>query len=251
MPRWVKTPGEVNRLLSALLVMNENCDNTSYCDSDITFYLQLYRDHEAADLCLRRLRSSFPDSRVIVRSDGDDDPRHASFVSRYNVEYFPEDRVFTVENGARAVARMFELFRLEPTDFLFKLDPDSAVHRRFKFLPRRNSHFGTLQNSAGCTSIQGGCMGFTIDVANEIFDSGLLNLADFATPSARRTESQYWEILAQRAQRVGLASFDWSLGWIATRLEIRLLEFPEVRSTWKTPVDNQDLRFAITHPSTT
>ena len=74
-------------------------------------------------------------------------------------------------------------------------------------------------------------MGFTRDVVEEIVRSGLLNHSDLKNPEVRRSQSQYWRILADRARRVGLASFDWTLGWIANELGISLFNFGEVHST--------------------
>jgi len=220
-----------------------------HADSELTFYLPVYRNYELADACLGRLRTHFPTVRVIIRSDGDDDPRYAVLAARHGAECRAETRLFPVENGGAAVARMFELFLERPSRFIFKIDPDTVVHRRFSCLPTRSGHFGTVMSAEGSLAIQGGCMGLTIDAVRRIDQSGLLRHPDLKNPKIRRDESSYWRILARRAERCGLSSFDWTLGWVTSELEIPVFEFPEVRSTWKTPVDNRDLRYAITHPA--
>jgi hypothetical protein len=222
---------------------------TDYRDGDLTFYLMVYRNYEAADRCLYQLRQHFGDARVIVRSDGDDDERYRLFVGRYNVDYRAEARLFPVENGGAVIERMFAIFFEMPSPYLFKIDPDTAVHRRFRYVPGEGGHFGTLQGEPGYIAVQGGCMGFTADAAGCIVRSGLLQDQRLKKPQAHRRASMYWKILARRADRLGLISFDWTLGWAATALGVPMFDFPEIRSTWKTPVDNPDLRFAITHPT--
>ena len=217
-------------------------------DSELTFYLPIYRNHDLADACLSRLRTHFPCARVIIRSDGDHDTRYPGLAARHRAEYRAETRLFPVENGGAAIARMLELFLERPSRLLLKIDPDTVVHRRFAYLPTQSGHFGTVMGTPGNRAVQGGCMGLSIDAARNIDQSGLLRHPDLKNPGARRDESPYWRILARRAERCGLSSFDWSLGWAAAELRIPVFEFPEVHCTWKTPVDNSDLRYAITHP---
>jgi hypothetical protein len=218
-------------------------------DSDLTFYLPVYRNYDLADACLRRLRTHFPGARVIIRSDGDDDPRYPALAARHGTEYRAEVRLFPIENGGAAIARMLELFLERSSHFLFKIDPDTVVHRRFAFLPAQCGLFGTVMNSLGSLAVQGGCLGLTIDAVRRIDQSGLLRHPDLKNPGIRRDESSHWRILARRAERCGLSSFDWTLGWVAAELQIPVFDFPEVHCTWKTPVDNSDLRYAITHPA--
>ena len=109
--------------------------NFDYSDDDLTFFLLSYRDYERTETCLQRLRAHLPRARVVVRSDGDDDPRYLSLVRRFGVDYRPEPMLFPVENGAAVVARMFEIFLEKPTPHLFKIDPDTVVHRRFRYRP--------------------------------------------------------------------------------------------------------------------
>ena len=36
------------------------------------------------------------------------------------------------------IERMLELFFAKPTRYLFKIDPDTVIHRRFEYLPVRS-----------------------------------------------------------------------------------------------------------------
>jgi hypothetical protein len=217
-------------------------------DDDITFFMLMYHDFDLAHRCLADLRAHFPRARVVVRSDGDPNPRHGELVDLYAVEYLREPRLFAVENGAAVVRRMLELFAERPTRFMFKIDPDTVVQRRFRFVPAREGHFGTLQGPPDCVAVQGGCMGFTPGAVAALADCEFLRDPRLADPCAHRETDMYFAKMARRADKVGLSSFDWSLGWAATALGVEMFEFPEVRSQWKVPVDDPDRRFAIVHP---
>ncbi len=222
--------------------------NVRYTDEDLTFFLSVYRDHDAANRCLARLRCHFPGARVIVRSDGDADPRHERLVGRYRVDYHADPRLFPIEHGGSIITRMLDLYLHQPSRYLFKIDPDTMVHRRFRYLPTRDGHFGTLQGGFGFRSIQGGCMGLTLSTARCILASNLLSGDDLKCPQRFRHRSRHWHIAAARAERVGLSSFDWTLGWIASELRIPLFSFREVHSLWKGSAGNRGLKYAITHP---
>lgn len=215
----------------------------------LMFFLQVFKEYEGADQCLERLRRHFPDARVVVRSDGDGDPRYEQLSGRYDLEYLCEERLFTIDRGGAAVARMLDIFLEHPARYLFKIDPDTEIHRRFRFLPTGEGLFGSLQGNSENRSIQGGCIGLTRNAAQTISESRLLDDPRLASPDSHRGVSAHWPILADRAQRTGLSSFDWTLGWAAMHLSVPMFDFPEVCSTWRDPVDNPELQFAVTHPT--
>ena len=66
----------------------------NYTDEDITFFMGLYRDRGRAEGALARLREHFPAARVIVRSDGDEDPKNRELSKRFGVDYREEERLF-------------------------------------------------------------------------------------------------------------------------------------------------------------
>ena len=221
-------------------------------DEDLTFWISAYRDADLLGSCLASLRRHYPAARVVVRSDGDCDPRLAGLARLHGAAFRLEERLFPVENGGRLVHRMLEMYLEEPTPHLFKLDPDTEIHRRFEYLPRRSGHFGTLQGEPGARAIQGGCMGFTRDAAQALHDSRLLLSPRLSAPKNGSGHS-HWTYLEFRARAFGLSSFDWSLGWAAGKLGIPLFDFPEVFCLSHTrrrelPPDAA-ARFAMTHPA--
>lgn len=223
----------------------------NYNDKDITFFMGLYQDLGRADGALKRLREHFPEARVIVRSDGDPNPENEALSEQFNVDYRAEERLFPIECGGAMVARTLELYLEQPTAYLFRIDTDTGVYRRFKFLPEQSGVFGSLQkNREKCISIQGGCTGFSKSAIQAIVSSGLLLDPRLQLPEQYLDVSPYFSAMARRGRRRGLSSFDWIIGWVATELQIPMLSFSEVHSRWHPAgnVDNANLEFAMTHP---
>jgi hypothetical protein len=221
---------------------------TSYDDQDLTFFTLVYRDYEALSESLRDLRKHYPVSRIIVRSDGDSDPGLPFFADNYQADFRGESRLFGIENGGAIIERMLVLFFEAPTRYLFKIDPDTVIHRRFKYLPGHRGVFGTLQCETDTPSIQGGCMGFTEDAAEQILNSGLLRDPRLREPAKFIDDSPYFFRMTDRANRCGLASFDWIVPWVAGELGIPLFAFDEVNSDWRHPPANPEGRYAVSHP---
>jgi len=221
---------------------------TSYSDDDLTFFALVYKDYDATVACLRDLRKHYSSSRVILRSDGDPDPRFPMLASSHRVDFHGESRLFGIENGGAAIERMIELFLERPTRYLLKIDPDTVIHRRFKYLPVRSGVFGTLQCEEETPSVQGGCMGFSRDSAAQILQSRMLRDVRLKEPAKFIADSPYFFRMADRANRCGLASFDWIVPWVAGELGIPLYRFDEVNCGWQQPPPNPEGRYAVTHP---
>jgi len=221
---------------------------TNYSDEDLTFFALTYKNYDATAECLTDLRKYYSKSRVILRSDGDPDPRFPILAQRHHVDFYGESRLFGIENGGMVIERMLVLFLENPTQYLFKIDPDTVIHRRFRYLPVRSGLFGTLQCEPETPSIQGGCMGFTRDAAEQILQSQLLRDSRLREPARFINDSPYFYRMAHRANRCGLASFDWMASWIASELGIAMYSFDEVNSGWRQPPPNPEQRYAVTHP---
>lgn len=229
--------------------MSETADVlTNYCDEDLTFFVLTYKNYEATAECLSDLRNHYSASRVILRSDGDPDARLPILAKRNKVDFRGESRLFGIESGGAVIERMLGLFLEKPTPYLLKIDPDTVIHRRFHYLPVRNGLFGTPQTELKTPSIQGGCMGFTLDTALQIFQSGMLRDSRLREPAKFINDSPYFFRMTDRASRCGLASFDWIVPWICSELAIPIYKFDEVNSGWKQPPPNPDRRYAVTHP---
>lgn len=222
--------------------------STNYCDEDLTFFALTYKNYDATAECLTDLRRYYPQSHVILRSDGDPDPRFPLLARHHNIDFRGESRLFGIENGGAVIERMLVIFLEKPTRYLFKIDPDTVIHRRFKYLPVRTGLFGTLQTEKETPSIQGGCMGFTRDAAEQILQSGMLRDSRLREPAKFINDSPYFVRMAHRAHRCGLASFDWIVPWIASKLGIPTYSFDEVNSGWRQAPPNPEQRYAVSHP---
>jgi hypothetical protein len=221
---------------------------TSYGDDDLTFFALTYKNVDATSECLEDLRKYYSGSRVILRSDGDPDPRLPILAKRNKVDFRGESRLFGIENGGAVIERMLELFLEQPTRYLFKIDPDTVIHRRFQYLPVRSGLFGTLQTEQVTLSVQGGCMGFTRDAAEQILQSEMLRDSRLTEPDKFIDDSPYFVRMTDRANRCGLASYDWIVPWIASELGIPIYSFDEVNSCWQQAPPNPDQRYAVSHP---
>jgi hypothetical protein len=221
---------------------------TDYSDEDLTFFALTYKDYDATAECLADLRKHYPGSRVILRSDGDPDHRFPILAKRNDADFRGELRLFGIENGGAVIERMLVIFLEKPTRYLFKIDPDTVIHRRFKYLPVRSGLFGTLQLEHETPSIQGGCIGFTRDTAEQILQSEMLRDPRLREPAKFINDSPYFVRMAHRAYRCGLASFDWIVPWIASELGISIYSFDEVNSGWRQAPPNPNQRYAVSHP---
>nr|VFK67890.1 MAG: hypothetical protein BECKUNK1418G_GA0071005_11732 [Candidatus Kentron sp. UNK]VFK73174.1 MAG: hypothetical protein BECKUNK1418H_GA0071006_11702 [Candidatus Kentron sp. UNK] len=134
--------------------------------TDLAFYVNVYHDVDCLTECLTRLREIYPRSRLILRADGDLNPAIARIAQEYNGESYSGERLFTIDKGGAIVHEMLRLFlSANETAYLFKIDPDTRIVRPFEALPTLPCVFGTLQHQGELFSIQGGCVGFTLDIA--------------------------------------------------------------------------------------
>jgi hypothetical protein len=214
--------------------------------TDITFYLNVYYDVELLQKCLTQLRRVYPQSRLILRADGDPNPDIAKIAEEYQAEFHYGERLFIIEKGGQIVHEMLRIFlEKNETRYLFKIDPDTRIVRPFNELPDIPCVFGSVQHQGELFSIQGGCLGITLDIAQEFYKSG------FFLDAALGNRPPPWVLndsLARRPMRLGLTSIDWTVGWACKKMDIELVDWPEIRSEWQVTPQNDDLRYAVTHP---
>lgn len=211
----------------------------------ITFYLNVFRDAGLLDGCLSSIRGAYPDARVLVRSDGDDDPRIATIAAAHGARFVDDINRYGLTHGGDYVQVMFERFLEAPTDWLFKIDPDTRVHRRFEALPDGCRVFGTLQRQRPLYSVQGGCIGFTRAAVEHFVERGT-----FRDPRLARNPPPYLASSAYLGEHLsrGFIAEDWAIGWACGETGVEMVDWPEILSEWRITPDNGDLRYAITHP---
>lgn len=220
-------------------------------DACITFFLNVYRDYALARRCLLALRAHYPASRIVVVSDGDHEPRYLTLAAQLNLAYTEGERLYLLARRGALVDRMLDLFLVQPSACLIKLDTDTLVHRRFRWLPEGACVFGTLEHRTHKygeplqpPSVQGGCLGLTLAAARRLRESEV-----FGSPRLDDPRST-WARCRDMAERVaaGYVSFDFLVRYGCSELAIPAVEFDEVRSLWRGRVDNPGLRYAATHP---
>ncbi len=221
-------------------------------DSNLTFYLQGYRDTTQAQAALRSVRNVYPAARVLLVSDGDSSTAWRRLASRFGAELTYGSRLYPVKNGGRMIQRMLDLYLASPTLWLIKLDTDSRVHRPFTHLPDKVSLFGTLEWETTKTrehldfpNLQGGCIGFTRSAAEAITESRLLLSERLLDPVSTFADTKD---IQQRAERYGLVSFDFILRWVCRELNISMTNHSEIHTVYRGRHPDDGGGFAVTHP---
>lgn len=217
----------------------------SQSPSKITFYLQLYHDGDLARHTLRRLRQHYPDARVILLSDGDDNHTYHSLAAAFNAEYIRGERLYGKENGGKMLQRMFDEFLKGHGDVLVKIDTDTRIDRPFRQPPTDNAVYGTPLRLG---PPQGGCVLFPRDVAARLAASGVLLSPELLDPHTSWGKCQYPSFLEEHLKHTGRMSFEWTLYWACQKIGITVKPYDDVYSTWKQGIVNSDRKFAAVHP---
>jgi predicted O-methyltransferase YrrM len=207
-------------------------------DEDITFLMHTCDERRSAERAIAQLRRVYPRARVILVSDGGADRRYLA--TRHSCEYVAGERLFAVERGGEILSRMLTLYLQQPTPWLIKIDPDTAVHRRFAWLPT-SGVFGS-PNDLVRKSIQGGCLGICRDAAKKLLEHAAAWL-----PACQDWRNWALDIpvAQERATRDKLTSIDWTLAFACRQLGIPVHPILEVKSSWREIIPAGD--YAVTH----
>lgn len=224
-----------------------------YTDEDITFYIQVYKEFVDVHVCLLKLRKVFKKSNIILLSDGDYDTRYKIFEKRFNVKFVMGRRLIGIENGGKMLERAFKIFLKNKTKYFIKIDPDTNVHRRFKYLLHGNIIFGTLEHETVTNktkldppNVQGGFIGLPSKSIEKIIKSNILKsdkLLDYKKTYMKNIPELY--ILAERDKRI---SDDFMLRYICNELKINFVNFDEVFSSFFLIEEELEKDYAVTHP---
>jgi hypothetical protein len=216
--------------------------------------IQTYKDRKKLARCLKRLRSHYPKSRIVVLSDGDNDARLPPLCTKFGAEYVLGQRLFLVEHGGDAIHRMLGAFLLRgESDVLVKIDPDTFLRRPLYQLLDRNANAiaGTITQTEPeqVRAIQGGFIAITRAVAQKWFDAKLFESPRLKPPALEWVVS---DACRQRASQ-GFSSHDWTIAWAARETRVSLVDHPEVRSYWHTdpPRISAMRAAAVSHPELT
>ena len=145
------------------------------------------------------------------------------------------------------IHRWLELFFKRPSLWFVRIDTDTRFDRRFRYLPRAIGPqiFGVTQTKF--RSIQGGCILFSREAAQRLYDSQILlstQLLDCFNTWGRYLPR---DMVIARVEK-GMAYSDWVLQWAREQVGVGTMEFREIWSTWTQGHENLDLRYAVVHP---
>ena len=213
-------------------------------DEDPAFFVQVRFDGDMANGALSRLRKHYPDARIILVSDGDDDPAHRHLATHHHAEYVQDAWLYGLESGGRMIERMLKIFLKGRGTHLIKIDTDTRFDRTFSSLPKTDGVFGVLLPDG---QTQGGCVIIPKTTARTLLRSGIFLRPELTSP-------EVWgklfskPFLANRIRTTGMIGFEWVLHWGCCQIGIHTYPWPEIHSTWKAGIVNADLRFAVVHP---
>ena len=221
-------------------------------ESEIAFCVQLYNSGEQLRWFAPLLREHYPNARVSAVCDGDG-CNYADVAEQYDFALIHGEHLMELSTCHLYVVRMLQALICGPETYLFKIDPDVRIWRRFRSLPAFTSMFGTLEyvSEAQCCEIrpppnvQGGMIGMTNDAARCLVDSGIISHTNCTVRF-----SETWARCSDMIETALGGSFcdDFVLSWAASELSIPIINAPEIRSHWRKTPPDCDLRFAATHP---
>jgi len=206
----------------------------------LAFGVTVYEESpEQLSWCLGHVRRAYPQAAVFVISDGTDVPGFRDACTEYAASYLPGERLKTLENGAKWWERFFAAASMYKADYVFKVDPDTQVHRPFRDFPPLDV-FGSYD---GGGRIQGGIQGFGRSAVETILQSGICLDPAYADASTWATEDG----VRGYVRSLGQISTDFVLAHMVQRLRLTCGDWPEVHSMWRN--DHPFRRgVAATHP---
>jgi hypothetical protein len=218
----------------------------------IFWFIQAYRDLSRLRRTLARLQELYPESQVLVVSDGDPDLEIERACRKYSADFTLRARLFGVEQGGEPVQQMLEAFLRTDAHILIKIDPDTDVRRRFSLMPSRSDSalYGTVQSAGSesnrIASIQGGCIIVPRQAAIRLASSSLLRSERLKPPALEWAVDE--SLVARSAS--GLTSYDWTLGWACREFGLPSKDHPEVCSRYQPSLMDTltDRRVAVSHP---
>jgi hypothetical protein len=221
-------------------------------EEDVAWVIQLFDSRAQLEWCAPMLRKHYPQSRVVLISDGDGET-YEDIAALYQFQYIRGEHLMRLDTAHLYVERLLTALIEGPERYCFRIDPDTKIWRRLKSLPSFTSIFGTLETvSEGLSdeiavpaNVQGGCIGFTKDAVEQLLSSGFINRHTCVT-NWRDTWARCLDMV-DTAQN-GRLSDDFIISWAAYQTGIPIVESSEIRSRWRRTITNEDVKYAITHP---
>lgn len=139
---------------------------------NLCFIVNFYNEIHIIERCLSSIRCHYPNSELILISDGNNDPELKNIAERCSARLVLDVRLKTLRHGGRWVHRYCNEFYKGISDLLIKVDPDSIMHRKFTEIPA-SDYFGPLVPGWPFPLINGSCKGFSRKLASLIVENKL------------------------------------------------------------------------------
>lgn len=207
-------------------------------DLDVSFLINLYKTLDL-ESCLSDLRRAYPNSPVCLIADGDGGD-YSALARKFDCHYIESVRLKNI-GGGFWTERFLTWFAIEgSTEFLIKIDPDTAIARPLTVIPPTVGLFGFDYHKAkgrSGASVHGGAQGFSRDAVYKILDSDLLKHPRY------QQQHRFW----YNSNKHKLSFQDGILTDLIWLLSLPVFDHPEIYCDWLTPPENPE-RWAIYHP---
>lgn len=117
----------------------------SFGEAEVAWRLHVFNEVEALGWCAAEIRRHYPGSRIAVISDGDG-LDYGRVIAEHRLSFVRGEQLRPTGSGHRYVVRLLETMLAGPETYLFKIDPDTWVRRRFRRLPLFSGRFGTIES---------------------------------------------------------------------------------------------------------
>lgn len=209
-----------------------------------TIILSSYKDIRLLSLCLSHLRKNYEHDRIVVFSDGDEDPACERTALDFGTEFYQNERLHLAKHGGKLWIKILEVFLSNPSKCLIKIDTDTKCWKRLSIIPDGCCIFGDLRLCLPekFMHIQGGCKGTTFEACKRIFESKELEAEWIRHPERYCCVERLFSLKGKGCE-------DRYMDFIYRKLDITKTIHPEIKSLYTTaPPSNKDLTYAFTHP---
>lgn len=194
----------------------------------LDFYIHTYfqNPRPVIDAC----KKHFPDARIFLLVDGDDQPYDHRPCIRFPERLKPQRRhgADGTHGGGSWLKRWFTFALAQNSDIAIKVDPDSKVHRPFRVPPPQADVFGCIMETRPGRIVHGGSQGLSRDFMRRAIP--LLSDERYLAPAFDMQD--------------GTVSCDKVVADLAERLDVPLTPWGEVTYF---PFPWSSTRYAISH----
>jgi hypothetical protein len=198
-------------------------------------------------LALESIRRHYKETVVPVHviSDGVANAKYGEIAGIYGAQYTADRYLKRIECGGMWWRRTLKIGSSYHKQWILKMDPDARFTRRFYTEPRYALSGTVLNAGTPFEHVQGGCQAISIELADRLISSGLLERNELRQqwrfcPSSEWLKAWY---------PTGYLSTDYSLMFLLKKVGADFGPWSEIRSLWSSPPPgNVGKKYAVIHP---